>query len=82
VIDEGALLDALRSGRLAGAALDTYEWEPLPPEHPLVAYAHDPASNLLLTPHVAVAAEPGSYLGDFDEAARFLRGEPLRFTVV
>ena len=81
VLDEGALLSALRSGRLSGAALDTYEWEPLAPEHPLAAYARDPASNLLLTPHVAGAAEPGSYAGDFDEVVRFLGGEPLRWEV-
>jgi phosphoglycerate dehydrogenase-like enzyme len=58
VIDEVALLRALRSGYLGGAALDTFEWEPLEPVHPLVTYACDPDSNLLLTPHVAVAAEP------------------------
>jgi phosphoglycerate dehydrogenase-like enzyme len=81
VIDEAALLDALRSGHLAGAALDTFEWEPLEPVHPLVTYACDPDSNLLLTPHVAVAAEPGSYAGDFDEVRRFLAGEPLRHEV-
>lgn len=81
VIDEAALRDALRSGHLAGAALDTFEWEPLEPVHPLVAYARDPESNLLLTPHVAVAAEPGSYAGDFDEVRRFLAGEELLYEV-
>ena len=78
VIDEAALLDALRAGHLSGAALDTYEWEPLPPGHPLAEYAKAPDANLLLTPHTAGAAEPGAYAGDFDEVTRFLRGEPLR----
>jgi phosphoglycerate dehydrogenase-like enzyme len=59
VIDEAALAAALRGrlpgsrGRLAGAALDTFEWEPLRPENPLLPLARDPAANVLLTPHTA-----------------------------
>ena len=51
LIDEKALADALRSGRLAGAALDVLKDEPPPLSHPLL---HAP--NLLLTPHVAWAS--------------------------
>ena len=47
-IDQDALIDALNSGRLAGAALDVVVPEPLPAGHPLRG-----AKNLLLTPHVA-----------------------------
>ena len=47
-IDQDALIDALNSGRLAGAALDVVVPEPLPADHPLRG-----AKNLLLTPHVA-----------------------------
>ena len=48
VVDELALADALRSARLAGAALDVFEREPLPPGSPLAD-----CPNLLLTPHIA-----------------------------
>jgi phosphoglycerate dehydrogenase-like enzyme len=48
VIDEAALVDALRDGRIAGAALDVFAEEPLPRGHPLLALP-----NVVLTPHVA-----------------------------
>jgi (S)-sulfolactate dehydrogenase len=49
IVDEGALVDALRRGHLAGAALDVFEREPLPGQgHP---FANCP--NLVLTPHIA-----------------------------
>jgi phosphoglycerate dehydrogenase-like enzyme len=51
VIDEGALLDALNTGRLAGAGLDVLQGEPEIRDHPLRQYAlaHD---NLIITPHI------------------------------
>jgi phosphoglycerate dehydrogenase-like enzyme len=67
---------ALRSGQIAGAALDVYEIEPLPAEHPLWD-----APNVLLTPHTAGY---GPYLDDrrleivLDNARRFASGQPLR----
>ncbi len=48
IVDEEALCDALRAGRLAGAALDVFVEEPLPPSSPLWS-----APNAILTPHVA-----------------------------
>jgi phosphoglycerate dehydrogenase-like enzyme len=48
VLDETALIRALREGWIAGAALDAFIMEPLPPDHPLRT-----APNLLLTPHQA-----------------------------
>jgi phosphoglycerate dehydrogenase-like enzyme len=73
------LVEALRSGAIAGAGLDVFEEEPLPPEHPLWN-----APNVLLTPHTAGY---GPYLDDrrleiiVDNARRFVHGEPLRNVV-
>jgi phosphoglycerate dehydrogenase-like enzyme len=49
-VDESALIDALRKGTIAGAALDVFAEEPLPSGSPLLA-----TPNLMLTPHVAGA---------------------------
>lgn len=54
VVDTAALLAALRGGRLAGAALDVTEPEPLPTDHPLFAL-----ENCILTPHVAARTVAG-----------------------
>jgi phosphoglycerate dehydrogenase-like enzyme len=48
VVDEEALVDALTSKRIAGAGLDVFEVEPLPPHHPLMTLEH-----VILTPHIA-----------------------------
>jgi len=52
VIDEKALYDALRKGQIAGAALDVFWQEPLPPDSPWLKL-----DNVLLTPHLAGAAD-------------------------
>lgn len=77
VIDEAALAAAVASGHLGGAALDTFEWEPLRPDNPLVALARDPAANVLLTPHTAAATLPGGREGDWANIRRLLAGEAL-----
>jgi phosphoglycerate dehydrogenase-like enzyme len=70
---------ALRSGHLAGAALDVFEQEPLPATHPLWD-----APGMMITPHVAAV---GPYLDDrraavfLDNCRRFYEGKPLRNVV-
>lgn len=81
VIDENALADAIRCRHLAGAALDTFEWEPLQADNPLVKLARDPSINVLLTPHTAAGASQRKTAParskEFTNIERFLAGESL-----
>ena len=76
VVDEAALVDALRSGRIAGAGLDVFDVEPLPAGHPLRT-----APRTLLTPHVGYVTA-GTYRVFYTEAVEairaFLDGQPIR----
>jgi phosphoglycerate dehydrogenase-like enzyme len=80
VVDEAAVADALRTGHLAGASFDTYEWEPITPDNPLLALARDhPDSNLFLTPHVGSCHDGATneLAALYENVCRALRGEPL-----
>ena len=80
-IDQTALIDALESGHLAGAALDVMNPEPLPADHPLWS-----AKNILLTPHIS-----GNMTLDYTcnaivdafcaDLKRYAAGEPLKNVV-
>jgi phosphoglycerate dehydrogenase-like enzyme len=78
-VDEPALVAALQRGALRGAALDVFETEPLPPEHPFWAMP-----QVLISPHCAdrVAGWLDRTMDLFlDNLARFTRGAPLRNVV-
>jgi glyoxylate/hydroxypyruvate reductase A len=73
IVDEPALIAALRSGHIAEATLDVFASEPLSPESPLWAM-----DNGLVTPHLATVALPGSAAPQIGENVRRLRaGQPL-----
>ncbi len=78
VVDEEALVGALRAGHLGGACLDVFATEPLPAESPLWDMP-----NVIVSPHSAatVAAENGLLTDLFiDNLQRWLAGKPLRNT--
>jgi phosphoglycerate dehydrogenase-like enzyme len=80
LVNEAALLDALTSGRLAGAGLDVFAAEPLPAQHPLVRLP-----NVVLAPHVAWLTRETlrrSLDVAVDNCRRLASGEPLQFRVV
>ncbi len=84
VIDEVALAQAIKSGHLAGAALDTFEWEPLKADNPLIALAKE-GYNLLLTPHTAagtLAATTAERLSDYTNIINHIKGDPLQYRIV
>lgn len=75
VVDEAALLTALRDGRIGGAGIDVYEPEPLPPAHPLRA-----APRTLLTPHIGYVTEDTYrvfYGGTVAAIEAWLAGKPI-----
>jgi phosphoglycerate dehydrogenase-like enzyme len=53
IVDEAALAGSLSSGHLGGAAVDVYSTEPPSADNPLLKLTGEPASRLLLTPHIA-----------------------------
>lgn len=75
-VDEPALVDALKEGRLAGAALDVFATEPLPPDSPLWDL-----ENVIISPHtVALSTRENERIVDLfiDNLRRFIAGDDLR----
>jgi len=76
IIDEAALLAALREKKIAGAGLDVFDVEPLPTDHPLRKL-----DNVVLTPHlgyVAMQNYRAYFSGVVDDIRAFLDGKPVR----
>ncbi len=79
VVDTDALISALNSGHLGGAAIDVYDQEPLPADHPLLT-----CEQVILTPHCADMTPEGVELlneGAVDNIIAFLEGSPQNVVV-
>ena len=76
IVDEAALIDALRAGRIAGAGLDVYDVEPLPVDHPLRSLR-----NTLLLPHIGYVTSDNYrtfYRHAVEDIVAFTAGTPVR----
>jgi D-3-phosphoglycerate dehydrogenase len=74
IVEEGALLDALRNRTIAGAGLDVFDEEPLPVGHPILSL-----ENVVVTPHLGYATDETLrrwYLDIVDNINAYLQGEP------
>ena len=76
IVDEAALVDALQRRAIAGAALDTFDVEPLPEHHPLLKL-----DNTLICPHLGYVTDDsyrGFYADVVENIRAFTSGEPVR----
>ena len=76
IVDEKALIEALERKSIAGAALDTFDIEPLPSDHPLLK-----TPNTLICPHLGYVTEESYrafYAGVIENVRAFTSGEPVR----
>jgi len=76
IVDEAALIAALRAGRIAGAGLDVFDVEPLPADHPFRKLP-----NTVITPHLGYVTEETYrifYGHALENIQAFLRGAPIR----
>lgn len=76
IVDEAAMIEALRAGRIAGAGLDVFDQEPLPKGHPLLAL-----ENTVLTPHLGYVSEENYrnyYSQGLEDILAWIDGRPVR----
>ena len=76
IVDEAALVDVLQRRAIAGAALDTFDMEPLPGDHPLLRL-----DNTLICPHLGYVTDDSyraMYAGAVEDIRAFASGEPVR----
>ena len=76
IVDEDALVDVLERRAIAGAALDTFDVEPLPHDHPLLKL-----DNTLICPHLGYVTDDSyraMYVGVIEDIRAFASGEPVR----
>lgn len=76
IVDDAALLAALKGRRIAGAAIDVYDREPIPKDHPFLEL-----DNVVLTPHLGYAIEENFriyYANAVENIRAFLDGKPIR----
>ena len=76
LIDQAALIAALKEGRIAGAGLDVFDEEPLPAGHPILS-----APNTVLTPHLGYVTEEnyrGYYQNAVEAVLAYMAGSPVR----
>ena len=78
IVDQDALIAALREKRIAGAGLDVFDVEPLPKDHPILS-----APNTVLTPHLGYVTEENFrtyYRSAVENILAYLEGKPIRVT--
>jgi phosphoglycerate dehydrogenase-like enzyme len=76
IVEEAALIEALRSGHLAGAGLDVFDREPLPADHPFRTL-----ENVVVTPHTGYVTEDGfrsAWRRMAEDVVAYLAGSPIR----
>ena len=85
ILDENVVANALASKKLYGVATDTFEWEPVHLNSPLLPPARQDSANIILTPHTAAgttSANVNEREDDYTNLVNLLNDRPLRFRLV
>ena len=86
IYNEKDVAKALASGKLGGVATDTFDWEPINMDSPLIPLARNPEVNIVLTPHTASGSIDPNQLpdrsGDYTNLVNYVNQQPLIYQVV